>query len=364
MIATLPMTPKGSSAPLGYWLTPVIADILRERSSDSLAVCIGTIGAKSPSVADILLFREELDFVGVRKAKVLTDGELVASLERNVATILSRVESSDIVSECYVCECGLLEIPIEQVRFLKPKTFHIENGKVFCVVCGGEATTSTQSRFCMFFPESAFGKSPQIHPRSYSAEIRDLMGQIRRNGICVGKNRPTGFLYSERNLDVELVWQTMPYELIHQENDKRLVLVVSNHVLKQGLLAILLARTLGFNGEIHLIVTPYINHPGTVGKWCLEKLAELGHDELTARFMLANSLGWSLKDATLSTVVSEVGYRRLRLFARRVAESRRSTDNPEKLVEDINHQTLTLGLKHVFNPDKFDYARLSGLYSS
>ena len=46
MILTLPMTPR-SEYQLGYWLTPVIGDILRKRTGQDFVISIGTLGMRN-----------------------------------------------------------------------------------------------------------------------------------------------------------------------------------------------------------------------------------------------------------------------------------------------------------------------------
>ncbi|MEK7564610.1 MAG: hypothetical protein AAB394_02625 [Patescibacteria group bacterium] len=360
MILTLPMTPR-SEYQLGYWLTPVIGDILRKRTGQDFVISIGTLGMRNIDAVFIKNFIEEVSLLKLR-CSFWEDTSNRGLLSDRIAEVLPLFRLHNQFVECWVCNCGALEIPKEQARFLKQKTFYISNGKVFCAKCKQEACLKILDRVSIFFPESQSQEildNVAVLPGFYLNEFRELLVQFAENGICINRQRQTGFFYQQYNIDVEFVWETLLSLLAKKEE---IVMVVNNHVLRQTLISILLFRFLGFTNKITLFITPYISYPGKPDKWQVKKLLELGHDENTVRFMLAASLCWREKDSGLYVDVSQVEYRRFSLL-RKLTQQKILEKPVATLISDINHQNLLQGLKNVFNVQKFDYGKLSGLFS-
>lgn len=363
MILTLPISIRKIPT-LGYWLTPVVGDVLRRRTKDNYRIIVGTLGSRAPQDDEVLEFRNTLNKMNVG-AEVVFDADMANDLANHALRFLDRSQVKMVREQCYVCSCGALELPCEQTKYLKQKTFKVnELGAICCTRCGDEATQRTLERAYVFFNEAiceyALHRSV-LAPEFYRKELHDLMKQIKEYGVCVSRNRETGFLFGNINMDVEFVWQAL---LCLQEDSKN-VLVVNNHVLRQALISMLIAKTLNTELDVETLILPYLHYPeqNRLEKWRVTRLLNLGHDASTLRFMLMASLHWHKKDCDLRPEISQVEYRRFNLLRRLVSETPFFPEDALfSFVRDFNQQSLSQGLKHVFNPGNFDYRKLYGLW--
>ncbi len=364
MIITLPISPRNAPT-IGYWLTPVAGDMLRRRrGKDNYRIIVGALGAHEPRVEDVTRFQQTLDALGV-KGDIVLDAAYAEDFYGCATRLLECSAVKMTPEECYVCSCGALELPCSQARYLKQKTFKIDaSGEMYCARCGEKAARQTIKRTYILFKRAAIRQAlndVRVVPEFYRTEFSDLAEQIAVNGICISRNRETAFCFAGTYLDVEFVWET----LLCIQEEASITLVVNNHVLRQALIAVLALHALGVKKDVTILVLPYLRLPGEggAGKWTVDRLMRLGHDAYTIRFMLGVSLHWNRKDCEMRTEISQVEYRRFQLLKGLLKEIVRSGDgSASSFCNELNQDSLTQGLKHVFNPEKFDYRKLCGLW--
>ncbi len=365
MIFTLPITVK-NNAPLGYWLTPILVDALSKQTQEEGILFYGRLGLRSPISSQEDLFHRNLDFLDltcIRKPDSEFKYELL-NLSKEICGS-GRVEYRE--QECYRCLCGRLELPVHIARFAKEKTFVRDGSFYICKVCknlGGIVRVTG----CFLRVELGWSfESIHIYPKWYRGEIIELIRQLREQGIPLSHTRATGLIQNGMNLDVEFVWSLIPLLLSQQHPNERIRLVVTNHVLRQAIVALLLAKFLNPNLQADLIVSPYITHPGVLEKWNMNRLSGLGFTGDLLRLMLIGSLGWQGKDTLLYDVPTSIEYRRFKLFKRRIQEAQDEERGevsyaPHESLHNLCQQSITNGIKHVFNPGHFDYQVLTGLF--
>lgn len=362
MIITLPVTVR-NDAPLGYWLTPILADALSQQLQERSTFYYGKLGLKNPSFLEERAFHEHLDFL-----KISCVREADATFESGLLELCRELSSVGSVEhrtqECYRCPCGCLELPVHIAMFAKEKTFRRINGSYVCRVCGESGKAVRVSKGFLRVKDEWSLESVGVYPQWYRREIKELERQLREQGISWSRERPTRLAQVGTSIDVELVWSLIPLMLSRRRPGERIRLVVTNHVLRQAVVAILLARALNPDSAVDLIVSPCISHPGAVEKWSLSRLADLGFTRELLRFMLIGSLGWQTKDALLYDAPAVVEHRRFALLERRMrtAQGKPETYDPDSALRNLSQQNLAKGLRHVFNPEHFDYRTLTGLF--
>lgn len=363
MIFTLPIT-VNDGAPLGYWLTPILADALSKQYHEPGIIFYGKLGLRSPTSSMEKTYHDRLDFLNLtcsRKSDADFKDELFALSQE--AYTSGSIECRE--QECYRCSCGCLELPIHIAPYAKEKTFTRVSGEYVCKVCKnpGEAVLVRGGFYQVGSNWSL--ESISVYPDWYRGELRELVRQLREQGIPLSRARVTGLSQESMNLDVEFVWSLIPLLLSRQHPDERIRLVVTNHVLRQAATSLLLAQALNPGLKADLIVSPIILHPGVLEKWNISRLIELGFTGDLLRFMLISSLGWQAKDTCLYDASSAVEYRRFMLLRRRIQEAQAKESPPYTSYEALRNlcrQNLELGLRHVFNPERFNYRTLIGLF--
>ncbi|HFC11025.1 MAG TPA: hypothetical protein ENJ75_02440 [Candidatus Kaiserbacteria bacterium] len=365
MIFTLPITVK-DGAPLGYWLTPILVDALSKQYQEQGVLCYGKLGLRSPTPLQERVFHETLDFLGLtcdRKSDLEFKNDLLV-LSQQVYSGNALIEYRE--QECYRCPCGCLELPVCIASFAKEKTFMRVGGAYVCKACGkpGEVAR-VNSDFFRIAPDQSL-ESVCVYPEWYRGELRELTRQLLEQGVPLSRSRETGLSQENMNLDVESVWSLMLLLFSRQHPNERIRLVITNHVLRQAAIALLLAKATNPELKADLIVSPCITHPGALGKWNVSRLTDLGFTGDLLRFMLLGSLGWQAKDSCLYDSPAAVEYRRLTLLKRRVQDAQRGElvkpYTPHEALHNLSQQNLSQGLRHVFNPERFKYQTLIGLF--
>lgn len=363
MIFTLPITVK-DGAPLGYWLTPILVDALSKQYQEQGILFYGKIGLRSPTPSMEKVFHERLDFLNLtcdRKPDSDFKDDLL-KLSREVYTGGS-IEHRE--QECYRCPCGCLELPVLIAPFAKEKTFTRVDGTYICKVCKQPGKVVRVSGGFFQVGSNWSLESICVYPEWYRGELRELVRQLREQGIPLSRARTTGLSQEDMNLDVEFVWSLMPLLFSRRHPDERIRLVVTNHVLRQAVIALLLAKALDPDLKADLIVSPCISHPGILEKWNISRLIELGFTGDLLRFMLLGSLGWQAKDADLYDIPARVEHRRFTLLKRKIheaqAEKLSEPYTPNDSMSNLSQQNLVQGLKHVFNPERCNYKTLIGV---
>lgn len=365
MIFSLPVTIR-NGAPLGYWLTPILVDALAKQFQERGVLCYGRLGLRSPTLSQENLFHETLDFLGLtcdRKSDMEVKDDLLR-LSREVYAKYGLIEHRE--QECYRCPCGCLELPTHIARYAKEKTFTRVGDAYRCKVCGelGE-TVRASGGFFRIAPDQSL-ESICVYPKSYRGELRELTRQIHEQGVPLFRSRATGLDQEDMNLDVESVWSLMPLLFWRQHPGERIRLVVTNHVQRQAAIALLLAKVAHPDLKADLIVSPCVTHPGALEKWNVNRLIGLGFTGDLLRFMLLGSLGWQTKDSCLYDAPVAVEYRRFMLLKYRVQNAQKGEQpnsyTPDEALRNLSQQNLTQGLRHVFNPERFKYQTLTGLF--
>lgn len=362
MIITLPMTPR-IQAPVGYWLTPVMASILAKQRREKLAIFAGTLGMQTIDDTTIASFRD-----GCKN--LLIDGEL--SLDRDHESALSvavvsllttaekegRLKELDI--ESFVCDCGALEIPVSAVDFLKEKTFFSERGSVHCKKCLQETERKNRKKLMLFFRQQTidfFERNVHVVPKFYSKELQNLTRQLKTYGVPVSKNRETGVNYKRWSIDIEFLIAHIG-AVVHEPG----TLVATNHVLRQALVTSLVDIESDSRSLRQILFLPYLIYPGNKEKWQLARLFASGHDAHTVRFMLASSIRWQQKNCTLEDFITRTDYVRFTAF-KRLTEgvTPQLPRTLELFIENVNFHNCSQGLTQVFKKQGFDYSTLHGL---
>jgi hypothetical protein len=362
MIFTLPITVT-DGAPLGYWLTSILADALSKQHQEQGILFYGQLGLRSPTPLMEKTFHERLDFLNLTCER-MADGDFKDELLELSREVFSSGTIEYRKQECYRCPCGRLELPTHIASYAKDKTFTRSEGAYLCRACGKPGEIAQVS--CGFFQAQAIWswESVHVYPEWYRGELNELVRQLRDQGIPMVRTRDTGLSQGGLNLDAEFVWSLIPLLLSRRHPDERIRLVVTNHVLRQATVALLLAQALNPNLKADLIVSPIISHPGADEKWNIGRLVELGFTGDLLRIMLVGSLGWQSKYAGLYDAPSSIEHRRFMLLQRRIQEARKGETKSftsHEVLRNLSHQNLMRGLKHVFNPGRFDYQSLIGV---
>lgn len=362
MIITLPITVH-ERALLGYWLTPVLTDALAKHRNEEGRVFYGKLGLRAVDSGAEEIFHQDLDYLGVGCARTADACHRDALLEL-VGEVAQRNALKKRTAECYQCRCGRLELPVAAAPFLKGKTFIRRGEEYVCAVCHEVATRGwIESVNLQIDPDTWDEESVTVYPRSYKKEVRELRAQIDAQGISFARSRHTGIVWNGQNLDVELAWLLLA-TLLALEGNEEVRIVVTNHVLRQAVAAFLIAQSCHrrFKGEI--IVAPCVIHPGQPEKWRLPRLRSLGFTGNLLRTMLLGSLGWQAKDVRLFDDPASVELRRFCLFERLVANapSMTAVTSVSENMKNLSQQNIAAGLKHVFNPERFGYQTLRGLF--
>lgn len=356
------MTPR-PNAPLGYWLTPVCADIIAKQREESMTFFLGTLGINEVSDTAVEAVRNVAATLALG-GKTILDRNHLSVLSAATIETLARAEHEGRFVErtiaAYVCPCGALEIPTNAVEFLKGKTFIVEAAGVRCTRCNNLAPEqSLQKHFFFFKPSSLdfFIRNVEVLPVFYKKEIENLLTQLTETGIPVSKNRETGVMYRDHAVDIEFVLGHLG-GLLHEHT----TLVATNHVLRQLVTTSLLDIESGTRTVHQLLVLPYLTYPGRKEKWTIEQLIASGHDTRTLRFMLASSLRWDQKDSELEDAVARTEYIRLsRFFSLINSAPRAPVPTLKTITERINHHQCLQGLEQVFKQRGFDYPQLYGI---
>lgn len=359
MFLSLPVSVKNSH-PLGYWLTPILVDAFSKQTGEGGLFCYGKLGLRAPSSEEEVRFHNNLDFLNIT-AERITD----SALARDLYTLALQAYNSDrLISrtqESFVCPCGVLSIPVAIVEYTKNKAFKQVDNTIICRSCNQEAKISWVTGLYYTVKKETALKQVGLFPRLYSKEVASLVRQIHDQGIPVSRARPTGFTLENWNLDIEFLWSLLPLTIRNITN-KRIRLVVTNEVLRQAVTTYILAAELDPEFQADLVICPIVAHPGKIEKWNLDRLRSLGYDGSLLRFILLSSLGWNQKEANLNDLASSVEYRRFNLLRQLATSAGGMAYEIQEAMRNLSQQNLVSGLSNVFNPERFDYKTLNGLF--
>lgn len=359
MFFSLPVSVKNSH-PLGYWLTPILVDSLSVQMGEKGVFCYGKLGLRTPSLEEEKRYLANLDFLGINCGRV-TDESFSSILLAKALQACNSDRISVISQKCFLCPCGVLAIPISMIEYAKQKTFKRTGETVICKVCGLEAKiTSVETLVYAPKPETTF-KPIKVYPQWYQKEVNELVNQIHKQGIPISRSRSTGFNFGSWNVDVEFLWSFLPLVLVGQSKGQ-LRAIITNQVLRQAVTAYLLCLELMPEFVADLIVSPLIIHPGKKEKWNLDRMRALGYNGDLLRLVLLSSLGWNNKGTNLNDSVATVEYRRFNLFKRAIFHAEQKPNDVQEAMRHISQQNLVQGLSNVFNPERFDYSTLKGLF--
>ena len=235
-------------------------------------------------------------------------------------------------------------------------------GAYICKVCG-EAGLITDASSGFMDLQNQDLVEVGLYPRLYQGEVRDLVQQLGIQGIPVFKTRETGCVLRGKNVDVEFVWSQLILLLSRKYPSERIRLVVTNHILRQAVVSLALAKSLNESLKADLVVLPCIDHPGKIEKWDTKRLEGIGYTSELMRLMLVGSLGWNQKNASLFEIPSTVEYRRMTLFKHLVGSAGVGVEAYPlaKSMSNLSQTNLVLGLKYVFGSKPFDYCTLKGV---
>ena len=85
-------------------------------------------------------------------------------------------------------------------------------GKFFVRKCKQEACLKILDRVSIFFQNhnpKKFWIMLQFYRVFTLTSLGELLVQFAENGICINRQRQTGFFYQQYNIDVEFVWETL-----------------------------------------------------------------------------------------------------------------------------------------------------------
>ena len=356
---SLPVSVK-NDRPLGYWLTPILVDSLSKQAGEKAIFCYGKLGLRTPSPEEEILYLANLNFLGINCERV-TDKSFGNDL---LAKALQVCNSDRILvrsQECFLCPCGTLSIPVNMVQYAKQKTFKRIGENVVCRVCDQKAQiTNIKTLVYELKPETTF-EPIKVYPDWYQKEVDELVKQIREQRISISRARSTGFSFDGWDLDIEFLWSFLPLVLSDKTNEK-LRVVITNQVLRQAVTAYLLCLELVPEFVADLVVSPLIIHPGKSEKWNLKRLRTLGYDGCLLRLVLLGSLGWNRKETILNDSVATVEYRRFNLLKQVILQTEQKPRSVRESMSNLSQQNLAKGLSNVFNPERFDYSTLKGLF--
>jgi len=358
MLITLPITVR-NSAPLGYWLTPVVADCLARQISEQTIVYYGALGKRASSSHELSLFKQNLQQLGV-KARIKSDEE-EAGLIDLVDSVVEKLGVTDSSQLCYVCECGSLELPVSIATYAKQKTFSREGEDYVCKACGQKGKKTHARKQSLVIPEKLDPNQVAVYPAWYAPEVKEVVRQLNAQGYTVFRDRETGINRTGRQIDVEFAWSLLPLVLSLHNRGERVRIVITNHVLRQAIAAMIIAAAINPSFQGDVIVLPCIEHPGNTAKWNLERLFQLGYTGELLRLMLISSLGWSKKDVPLLESLRDIEHRRITLLKKHIAALSAKQFELSAAIRNLNREDILLGIKRVFNPELFDYSTLMGL---
>lgn len=362
MFITLPITAK-VSASLGYWLTPVLVDALSRQCGEHGTVFYNKFGKKTPDEQTEKTFLQRIASLGIT-SNVLPDTSFLEEFLSLCKDGLSSFPVSDKIQTCFRCSCGCLELPVSIASFAKQKTFTRVGDVYVCKVCDevGIKVDVTTGFVDLQVRNLA---DIEVYPSWYHAEIADLIRQLDTQGLPVFKERETGFSFANRNLDVEFIWSQLPLLFSQRYSGERIRLVVTNHMLRQAVIALAIAKARNASLQVDLVVLPCIDHPGNLEKWDVVRLDDFGYTGDLMRVMLIGSLGWNRKNTPLFDVPSSMEYRRMALFQSFVkkASQERSPYSLPEAIFNLSQRNIVLGLKYVLSSKVFDYSTLAGCCS-
>lgn len=360
MIISLPISVK-NSRPLGYWLTPIFVDALSLYMSETGNIYYGKLGLQAPNKEEESRFHKNLDFLNISTNR-LADAEHSPVLSDLAVDMINKGNTESRKLDCLVCPCGALSIPHEIVSYVKQKTFIERNGKIICRLCNKKATVSTQTVLYYLLQSSTLSDPITIYPKMHQNEVSEIVHRLCEQGIPVSKTRQTGFTFREWNIDVEFLWSFLPLVLFRASGE-RLRLVITNQVLRQAITALMLCHELDQDFKADLIILPLIKHPGKKEKWNLDRLKTLGYDGNLIRLILLGSMGWHRKEVVLNDSFSTVEHRRFNLLTEAVQNAEFKQNNLASIFYDLSQQNMVKGIKNVFNPNRFNYGTLRGLFN-
>lgn len=304
-ILTLPISPSEEPT-IGSLLTPLVGDILANKTANPLVLCLNSLGVKLDSRADrgsaTRTFVATATELGIRTDLVWRDEERLADIHSLLQALAStgRLEVED--RPLLACSCGKVEIPMESLDSPAPGKLYEsrDDGTLVCRLCATELR-KVHANALVFRPQRP--PSYEVYPEFYSSEISAVLSRLRRNGIIISRLRSTelalrasGKLF---NVDVDFGWQGF-LVAVQGLGFGPGALVVSNHSLRQAAIALQILADLDHQAEaLNIVVPPYLSMPGDERSGIHDLSARrllTQYPGATLRLFLTASLSWKRKE--------------------------------------------------------------------
>ncbi|OGZ72917.1 MAG: hypothetical protein A2998_02525 [Candidatus Staskawiczbacteria bacterium RIFCSPLOWO2_01_FULL_37_25b] len=307
VIATLPLSPR-QNADIGYYLIPLIANIIASFAGISTVNAVNILGAKETTTQDVDTHFNMLKCLGIASQFQWCDGNeawnivLTNLFHKGLAQGWILQDERTIM----VCPCGKTEFIVAASTLSKihgtRKTYEIQDDKVFCLLCQGFATPRTIPCLLIRMPEQV--PSITIIPTYAAAEWNRLAADNRKREILVSRVRETGIqaecVGRKYNIDVDFVWKLL-LERLSEKNIKCLGLVVGHKSIKHALSITMLSSLIGVPIPQFVISTPYISFDfGCQLPINARELVNL-HDAEPLRWLLSMAIGCHQKEFTLQS---------------------------------------------------------------
>lgn len=307
IITTLPLSPK-KNASLGYYLTPLIADVIASFMGVPVAHAVNVLGAKRTSLQDVDAHFAMLGRLGI--SSYLQWRDIDEQWDAVFSHLLSFGSAQGWVFQdervVMVCPCGKAEFLATASTLSEIhgtcKVYEINKGNAFCLLCGNMIIPRMLRCLLVRIPNQV--PDVVVIPKYAAIEWNQLVRDIAGREILISRIRETGihtkFMGKHFNIDIDFAWKLL-LERLYTKGFQCSCIVVGHKSIKHALSMVFLGSLIGIPAPRFVVSTPYLSID--FGNRAVEFAEDLvdRHGGMSLRWILGMALGCAQKEITLQS---------------------------------------------------------------
>lgn len=258
-VITLPMKPHRKEK-IGMIVIPSIADVFAKRLGAKSYLGINLMDSyvkREDFVTNYydLLYQMNIDF-----DSVWVDKEEQETLFKNVQKLIDNGFVKEKNMNMLRCPCGVIDMKMgSENDFVTKRSYEVRNDEIYCKECG-KICKCVKENVLVFNSGNIEFKGETI-PSRISKEQQEFHQKLKNEDILVSRLRNTNIpvVVNGKKYNIDVDFAVLTYLACFDE--KRKVIIGSNHHIYQMYLMELLSKCLGKESENVYVAIPYVKPP-------------------------------------------------------------------------------------------------------
>lgn len=305
-ILTLPMMPVDGTN-YGKYVTPIVCETLKKIYDGSYYHCVNLLDSFNDRELNLQKYVDSLTENNINYDKLWYDKYNVDKLLENINTLIKEGYISEVYSNIYRCDCGVVEIEEHKINSCNPNNlkFEYKDSNMYCKECHGTCKKYNE-KILIFSPKKIKKEQILFLPNYLNKDANTYINTVLDSYTTISRKRDTGIYLNyngtKYNIDIDFLWAT--YLANFTEDEK--IVVSGNRMAYQLFLVGVIEKCLNPNSKTILLGTPYLTNIRDI-----TKDNNFIEDEIFRKLVILFNIKWSKKeknyDETILTYLKNMG---------------------------------------------------------